>query len=206
MKKAAITLLYLLYLIQSGLGQEVSFSGHFLYQSQSSKVFAVSTGDLDILGNNFMATGGLLWYEQTAPSAFTEHLVPFPWAHGGATGDIDSDGDIDLAAAACGSSFAWFENDGTGTSISEPDGNLPVNLQRDPFTGDIIILTENNKSNLYEVQLIDIIGRICFSTTSGTFPINIRTTQFQPGIYLLRVWSSGKQYVVKLYIENDQSK
>ena len=259
--------------------------------------------DLDILGNNFMATGGLLWYEQTAPLTFTEHLVPYPWAHGGATGDIDSDGDIDLAGAACGSSFAWFENDGTnsfikhplpgnsncpvsveiadinkdrkkdiageswgsskicwwendgnetftlhiicdtlinpsglcladlnndslpdviagsysrkldwfendgtGTGIADQKYNLPFELQRDPVNGDILLDFKINTSNLYEVQLVDTLGRLCFSTISGTSRITIRTTQFQTGIFLLRILSSGKQYVLKLYIENDQVK
>ncbi|MCX6244263.1 MAG: FG-GAP-like repeat-containing protein [Bacteroidetes bacterium] len=450
MKKAAIFSLILLYLIQSGLGQEVSFSGHLLYQSPVSRVFSVSTGDLDkdnntdilftepdhdllqwfrnetnnlfslheigaypaigaivvdfdldqdmdvlacsytlnqvvffendgsqvftmhvisaavqhplmlacndldkdndldivcatqdagtgmvllrnegnlnftylqlsaqsysstwaaiidldqdndmdILGNNFMASGGLLWYEQTAPSTFTEHLVPYPWVHGGAAGDIDSDGDIDLAGAACGSSFAWFENNGTntftkhalpgtsncpvhveitdinkdghndiagvswgsskiywwqndgnevftmhlicdtlvnpsglcvadlnhdslpdvvagsysrkldwfenkgvGTGITVQKDKLPFDIQRDPVTGDIIINPEINNSSPYEVQLVDALGRICFSAISGASRLNIHTKQFQPGIYLLRVLSSGKQYTVKLYLE-----
>jgi hypothetical protein len=254
--------------------------------------------DLDILGNNFMASGGLLWYEQTSPLTFTEHLVPFPWAHGGAAGDIDGDGDIDLAGAACGSSFSWFENDGTntftkhtlpgnlgcpvsveivdidndghndlvgeawssnkiclwkndgnqaftrqiicdtlvnpsglciadlnhdslpdvvagsyshkldwfendgsGTGIMFPNDILAIEVKRDPVSGDVIIRFRNNQSGEYEVELVDILGRICFSAISGTSGIGIGTRQFQPGIYLLRVLSSGKQYVVKLSIQ-----
>jgi hypothetical protein len=250
-----------------------------------------------------MATGGLLWYEQTAPLTFTEHLIPYLWAHGGATGDIDGDGDIDLAAAACGSSFAWFENDGTntftrhilpgnsncpvhveitdfnndgykdiagvswgssklywwendgneaftmhiicdtlanpsglcladinndslpdviagsysrkldwfenegtGTGIADQKENLPFVLQRDPVNGDILLHFKINTSSLYEIQLVDTLGRICFSTISGTSSITVRTTQFEPGIYLLRILSSGKQYILKLYIENAQVK
>jgi hypothetical protein len=72
-------------------------------------------GDQDILGNHFAGSGGVLWYEQTYPLVFVEHLISYPMAHGGAAGDLDGDGDVDLAAAACGSSVAWFENDGTNS-------------------------------------------------------------------------------------------
>jgi len=70
-------------------------------------------GDPDILSNHFAGGGGILWYEQTAPLTFTEHLISYPLAHGVAAGDLDGDGDIDLAAAACGANVAWFENDGS---------------------------------------------------------------------------------------------
>ena len=253
--------------------------------------------DLDILGNNFMASGGLLWYEQTAPLTFTEHLVPYAWAHGGAAGDIDGDGDIDLAGAACGSSISWFENDGsnafakhtlsgslncpvsveiadidndgkndvvgeawgsnkiswwknagnhsfllhlicdtlinpnglcvtdmnhdslpdviagsytkklewfenegTGTGIIFPNDNLAVDVQQDPAKSEIVIHFENNGSGQYKVELVDTLGKICFSAISGASGIVIRTKQFQPGMYLLRVLSSCKQYIVKLNI------
>jgi hypothetical protein len=450
MKNAAFSLLILLYLIKSGLGQDVSFSGHFLYQSPSSKVFSVTTGDLDmdtypdilftepdrnllqwfrnenngqfsqkevgafraigaiavdfdldqdmdvlacsydlnqvvlfendgsqvftihvistivqhplelasadmdmdgdmdivcatqdagtgmvllrndgnlnfnfsqlssqsysstraaimdldkdddldILGNNFMAAGGLLWYEQTAPLTFTEHLVPYPWAHGGAAGDIDGDGDIDLAGAACGSSIAWFENDGSnvftkhtltgglncpvsveisdidndgkndvvgeawgsnkiswwkndgnhsftlhlicdtltnpsglcvadmnhdslpdviagsyshkldwfeneglGTGIISPNDKLAVDVKREPVTGNIVIHFGNNGSGQYKVELIDTLGRICFSAFSGASGIVIPASGIKQGIYLLRVVSSGKQFIMKIYTE-----
>lgn len=254
--------------------------------------------DLDILGNNFMANGGLLWYEQTAPMVFTEHLIPFPWAHGGAVGDIDGDGDIDLAGAACGTSISWFENDGNNSFTKhtlssgfscpvsvvisdinkdghndivseawgsnrihwwENDGNqvfaihlicdtlvqpsglcvsdlnndslpdviagsyskkldwfenegeengirgqvehLPVSVQRDRVTGDIIIHLGPQIKTLSEIQIIDTVGRICYSTSSGNTTIVIRDSHFGPGIYLIRVLSSGKQYTEKIYID-----
>ena len=271
-------------------------------QSYSSTWAAIADldkdNDMDIIGNNFMASGGLLWYEQTAPLTFTEHLVPFPWAHGGALGDIDGDGDLDFAGASCGSSIAWFENDGnnvftkhtltgslncpvsveiadidndghndivseawgsnkiswwkndgnqsftmhlicdtlinpsglcvadlnhdslpdiiagsysrkldwfenkgSATGIMNQNDNLAVNVQKDPFTGDIVIRFGKNESSQYEVQLVDTIGRVCFSAISESSGIVLQTNQFKSGIYLLRVVSSGKQYVVKLYIE-----
>jgi hypothetical protein len=271
-------------------------------QSHSSTWAAIvdldQDNDLDILGNNFMSTGGLLWYEQTAPLTFTLHPIAYPMAHGGAFRDIDGDGDIDLAGAACGSGFAWFENDGTNTFTKHPlSGNFscPVSVeiadidrdgyydiageawgssrilwwkndgyqvfsmyvicdtlinpsglcvadmnhdslpdvmagsyshkldwfenkgpgtgftdtnrkiipdvQKDPVTGDIVIHFGNTGSGKYEIELSDILGRICFSTFSGT-PVNvIPTRQFKPGIYLLRMLSQGKQYTVKLYLE-----
>ncbi len=70
-------------------------------------------GDLDVLGNNFNNDGGILWYEQTAPLIFTEHLIPFAGTHGFTAADIDGDGDTDLAAVSCGSEVAWFQNDGS---------------------------------------------------------------------------------------------
>ena len=269
-------------------------------QSYSSTWSAITDldqdNDLDILGNNFMATGGLLWYEQTAPLTFTEHLVPYPWAHGGAIGDIDGDGDFDLAGAACGSSISWFENDGSnvftkhtltgslncpvsveiadidndgqndivgeawgsnkiscwrnagnhsfilhgicdtlinpsglcvadmnhdslpdviagsysrkldwfendgqGTGIILLKDNLAVDVKREPVTGNIIIHFGNNASGQYKVELIDTLGRICFSAISGTSGIVIPANTFKQGIYLLRVASSGKQFIMKIY-------
>jgi len=80
-------------------------------------------GDLDILGNHFQANGGILWYEQTAPLVFTEHLIPYPWTHGFTAADIDGDGDDDLAAVTCGSQIAWFQNDGNMNFTNIPIGS-----------------------------------------------------------------------------------
>jgi len=55
----------------------------------------------------------LIWYRQTAPLVFEKHFIPCPAVHGAAIGDIDSDGDLDMAAATCGNALCWFENDGT---------------------------------------------------------------------------------------------
>lgn len=68
---------------------------------------------LDVVATNFSGTGGLIWYEQTSALNFARHFISFPNAHGCATGDLDGDGDPDLAAASCGSKLAWFENDGS---------------------------------------------------------------------------------------------
>ncbi len=253
--------------------------------------------DPDILGNNFMATGGLLWYEQTAPGTFMEHLIPFPMAHGGAVGDIDGDGDLDLAGASCGSSIAWFENDGnnsftkhnmtlgmncpvsveiadidndghqdiigeiwgsgniswwrnngdqsfimkhicdtlinpSGLSVTDlnqdslPDvvagsysrkldwfenegpgtgsgdlrDNLAVDVQRDPVTGNVVVHFGDKESGHYEVQLFDTMGRVCFSAISVATRIEIQASRLKPGIYLLRVISSGRQSLRKIII------
>ncbi len=76
-------------------------------------------GDWDVLGNNFKPTGGILWYEQTAPFVFTERLIPFANTHGFTAADIDGDGNIDLAAVSCGNKLAWFRNDGNNNFTSE---------------------------------------------------------------------------------------
>lgn len=70
-------------------------------------------GTPDIVGVWFNDAGGLIWYRQTAPLVFEKHFIPCPAVHGAAIGDIDSDGDLDMAAATCGNALCWFENDGT---------------------------------------------------------------------------------------------
>jgi hypothetical protein len=88
-------------------------------------------GDPDILGNSFTNNGGILWYEQTAPLLFTEHLIPFANTHGFTAADLDGDGDTDLAATSCGSQVAWFENDGNNNfscQILESSFNCAVSV------------------------------------------------------------------------------
>lgn len=69
-------------------------------------------GTPDIVGVWFNNAGGIIWYRQTSPLVFERHFLPCPAVHGAAVGDVDGDGDQDMAAATCGNNLAWFENDG----------------------------------------------------------------------------------------------
>jgi len=77
-------------------------------------------GDLDVVATDFIGTGGLIWYEQTSQLNFNRHFISYANAHGAAVGDLDGDSDLDLAAASCGSSIAWFENDGSNNFTMHP--------------------------------------------------------------------------------------
>jgi hypothetical protein len=115
--------------------------------------------------------------------------------------DLNNDSLPDVIAGSYSRKLDWFENEGAGTGIMVADDNLAVDVQKDPITGIISIHFKNVTNSLYEAQLVDTMGRICFSTISRISPVNIRTKQLQPGTYLLRILSSGKQYIVKLYFE-----
>lgn len=254
--------------------------------------------DDDILGNNFMSTGGLLWYEQTAPMLFTEHLIPFPSAHGGAAGDIDGDGDMDLAAASCGSSISWFENDGnnqfvphlitgsfncsvsveindingdgktdiigeswsaskiawwendgnqffsmhlicdtlvhpsglavadltqdsmpdvvtgsyskildwfenkgTGTGMFQMEGNISVEIKKDPVSERILLRFLPSNAELTEVRLVDSLGRICYDGYTSESVMTIPVNRMKHGLYLISVQSASFTFSSKILID-----
>jgi hypothetical protein len=69
-------------------------------------------GKMDVLAAWFNDAGGIIWYRQLSPLVYEKHFIPCPAAHGADIGDIDGDGDTDLAIAACGYDLAWLENDG----------------------------------------------------------------------------------------------
>jgi len=163
MKKTAICLFILAGLIQSGLCQNVGFTGYLLYKSTSSRVFSVTTGDLDM---------------DTHPDSLPE-----------------------VIAGSYSRKLDWFENEGQGTGFILSNDKLAVDVKRESVSGDIVIHFGNNGSSQYKVELVDITGRICFSAVSGTSGIVIQANKFKQGIYLLRVASSVKQTVVKLFID-----
>jgi hypothetical protein len=254
--------------------------------------------DHDILGTNFMATGGILWYEQTALMTFTEHLIPFPWAHGGAIGDIDGDGDIDLAGASCGSSVKWFENNGnneftphlvnaafgcsvsveigdvnadgeadivgeawsankiawwendgeqnffmhvicdslihpsglalanlnqdvlpdviagsysnlldwfenngTGTGMPEPEQNISVDLKVDPGSGILLVRFLQGNTEPVTVRLTDTLGRTGYSAVTRDSEMVIPVQHLPRGIYLIVIQSSLQRFSSKIRID-----
>ncbi len=74
-------------------------------------------GDMDVLGVS-AGLGKISWFENDGnfPIVWTEHTVVtgFSGARSVDAGDIDGDGDIDLAGAALlDHEIAWFRNDGT---------------------------------------------------------------------------------------------
>lgn len=127
-------------------------------------------GDWDILGNNFNLNGGILWYEQTNPMVFTEHLIPFASTHGFTAADIDGDGYTDLAAVSCGAQLAWFRNDGNNNftteilagnfdcAVSVTSADLDLNLKTDlvasSWSNDKVAWWENNGNQGFTMQTI----------------------------------------------------
>ncbi|MBN1620011.1 VCBS repeat-containing protein, partial [candidate division WOR-3 bacterium] len=72
-----------------------------------------SDGIVDILANS--CTSGVLgWFENDGSGNFTEHIIKDNWTlvSEASPADIDSDGDVDVFAAAQASGIWWFENDG----------------------------------------------------------------------------------------------
>ncbi len=127
-------------------------------------------GDWDVLGNNFKSVGGILWYEQTAPLIFTEHLIPFANTHGFTAADIDGDGNTDLAAVSCGNQLAWFRNDGNNNFITEIlasnfncavsvtaadlDLNSKTDLVASSWSNDKVAWWKNNGNQEFTMQTI----------------------------------------------------
>ncbi len=72
-----------------------------------------SDGKVDILATS--CTSGVLgWFENDGSGNFTEHIIKDNWTlvSEASSADIDSDGDVDIFAAAQASGIWWFENDG----------------------------------------------------------------------------------------------
>ena len=79
-------------------------------------------------------THGIFWYENiNGGSRWERHVirVPFVRAFEAAAGDLDGDGDIDVAATAFGAEgrIAWFENPG------DPKGAWRMRVLRDDWIG-----------------------------------------------------------------------
>jgi hypothetical protein len=87
----------------------------------------VETADIDMDGNiDIVATGGdpgenVIWFKNQGNGSFGEAIIISGEAKAGAdiaTGDIDNDGDIDVATASYWNDeegkIAWYENDGNG--------------------------------------------------------------------------------------------
>ena len=90
-------------------------------------------GDMDVLGTSFDADT-IAWWENSAGdgTTWTEHIVDaaFNTARSVVAADIDSDGDIDvIAAAQTDNDIAWWENtagDGTAWTKRDVDTNFPA--------------------------------------------------------------------------------
>ncbi|MEX2261076.1 MAG: FG-GAP-like repeat-containing protein [Bryobacteraceae bacterium] len=103
---------------------------------------------------DFVATRGhgrgVVWYE--APEWTPHEINPaLTYPHSLATGDIDGDGDVDLATCAYGDFIAaWFENDGKGNfkthHIYEDQAAYDVRLVDMDGDGDLDLLVAGQES------------------------------------------------------------
>jgi hypothetical protein len=108
---------------ESGGGAVPSWTEHVVSDSAGGARSVVAAdvdgdGDDDLVGTAF-SDGGLLWWESDggAPPSWTEHTVSgeLPGAHMVRAGDLDGDGDTDLATAAyyCAETAVWINLGGS---------------------------------------------------------------------------------------------
>ncbi|KQC12883.1 MAG: hypothetical protein APR63_10020 [Desulfuromonas sp. SDB] len=106
-------------------------------------------GEVDILVTA-CSSGVLAWFENDGSENFSEHIIKddFTVISGASAADIDSDGDVDIFAAAHGEGIWWFENDGL-----------------ENFTGHLIF-NSWDKGNRIQAGDIDQDGDVDFTATS----------------------------------------
>ena len=106
-------------------------------------------GEVDILVTA-CSSGVLAWFENDGSENFSEHIIKddFTVISGASAADIDTDGDVDIFAAAHGEGIWWFENDGS-----------------ENFTGHLIF-NSWDKGNRIQAGDIDQDGDVDFVATS----------------------------------------
>lgn len=99
--------------------------------------------DLDIISSDYgpypYNDGKIYWFENNGNEEFTFHLVKdeLDRVFSMDIGDIDSDGDVDIASATSGApKFAWYENDGNGNFTTHSLSSTP------PLQGTSIKITD----------------------------------------------------------------
>lgn len=94
--------------------------------------------------------GQVLWYENNGSGSFTKRTVgALPFAFEAAAGDLDNDGDVDIAATAFtvstnGDHVVWFENIGSGSWTKHV-------LKTNWYGANSIILTDVNADGQLDI-------------------------------------------------------
>lgn len=165
-------------------------------------------GDLDIVGSDDFGGNKIVWFANNGSGTFGVLRTVkngISSAHGIDLGDIDGDGDLDVAA--CGyanDQVLWYENQIPGASIQEANAQS-MNLQAIwmPQTEQINLSftatqnTKNARLNLYSIDGKQI-GQQNIDIAIGQNYIQMPTNQVPNGIYLLQLQTAEQAATIKI--------
>ncbi len=157
--------------------QQHNVSTNFDLATQVTAVDINGDGAVDVLGTGATDSGNITWWEYNDTLGdWSSHVIfnssRFSHAYGINTGDMDSDGDIDvLGTAYDDDTLSWFENTGAGvtwvnhtitSSLEKAIDATPVDIDGD---GDLDVLALGNTTSLcwWENHLVPRISNVTMS-------------------------------------------
>ena len=126
----------------------------------------------------------------------TKNAFSSYWAN-----DLDNDGELNVFVGQDLGGLFHFENDsnsilGINELINIPDFAVFPN----PFSNKLSI--ESSISIIQSIEIIDILGNTLVTLKPNNSNTSIDTTQLSQGVYLLKIQSNNKQFVVKRILKN----
>lgn len=163
-------------------------------------------GDMDVVGSDSEMGHKIVWFANNGTGTFgvlrtVNNDIASP--HGLAVGDIDGDGDIDIAATSSwDDQVIWYENQITGSAVQSAD-NSNNTLQATRTNSNAIQLTldaaEPDRHAL--LHIYDVCGKVVAQQTwqieAGPNQLSIPMQGLPAGMYIARLYAQGQSMGVK---------
>lgn len=169
-----------------------------------------SINDLVGAAQNSISYPDLYWFSNNGQNVFTPYTLNsgLKEVHCVTTNDIDKDGDQDIIIVANGSDkVIWYENDCINSllnaGISNNDNTFFV-FPNPVLTEAIISFKLNEKENVIlticNLNGIEIQTVIDSKLQAGVHQFTIKSDNFKPGVYLVKLYIGQYYYIKKIII------